>query len=321
MKSDLVIVDTHAHFAVKENKSLELSLAAAGTVPDYKKQKGFDDLEYLKKMVGAGGDGFVDENNMLEDYLACMDENQIAMSWVHQLSFEDVYGYEVLSNEKIAEAVRAHPDKLRGFASVNPYKGKEALAELDYAIKTLGMQGFKLNPNDYGGFVLNDRDLLYPLYERCSELGVPVSVHTGITPGSIFRMKHNYPILLDDVAVDFPDLTLIVEHMGHPWNDLCYYMVGRHDNMYVTITAVANILIHNNPKVFRMELAKMISVCGSHKILWGSDWTVTPNIAEVLNYMQKVVIPLPMKLMMGVKEIKREDVQNILGRNALRIMK
>ncbi|MFD2875576.1 amidohydrolase family protein [Paenibacillus rhizoplanae] len=80
-----------------------------------------------------------------------MDENQIAMSWVHQLSFEDVYGYEVLSNEKIAEAVRAHPDKLRGFASVNPYKGKEALAELDYAIKTLGMQGFKLNPNDYGG--------------------------------------------------------------------------------------------------------------------------------------------------------------------------
>ncbi|MFD1909294.1 amidohydrolase family protein [Paenibacillus rhizoplanae] len=69
-------------------------------------------------------------------------------------------------------------------------------------------------------------------------------------------MKHNYPILLDDVAVDFPDLTLIVEHMGHPWNDLCYYMVGRHDNMYVTITAVANILIHNNPKVFRMELAK-----------------------------------------------------------------
>ncbi|MFD2875575.1 hypothetical protein ACFTAO_05630 [Paenibacillus rhizoplanae] len=54
MKSDLVIVDTHAHFAVKENKSLELSLAGAGTVPDYKKQKGFDDLQYLKKRWWGG---------------------------------------------------------------------------------------------------------------------------------------------------------------------------------------------------------------------------------------------------------------------------
>jgi predicted TIM-barrel fold metal-dependent hydrolase len=93
-------------------------------------------------------------------------------------------------------------------------------------------------------------------------------------------MKHNNPVLVDDIAVDFPNLTIIVEHMGYPWTDLCYNMVLRHPNMYVTLTATANILIHNNPIGFHMEIAKMLGILGSEKILWDSDWTATPNIRK-----------------------------------------
>lgn len=98
-------------------------------------------------------------------------------------------------------------------------------------------------------------------------------------------------------------------------------MVARHKNMYITITAVANILIHQKPMFFKIELSKMISQIGSEKILWGSDWTVTPNIEEVLRFLKKVTFPFPMRLMMGLKNIEQSDLDNILGLNALRILK
>ncbi|MEO3944649.1 amidohydrolase family protein [Gorillibacterium sp. CAU 1737] len=313
-----LIIDTHAHFGVPENKVLE----SMRTEKTYEVDCLLQDLATLKEMAGSENGDLLEDHNFLEDYLTCMEENHVQMSWLHQLSFEKILGYQVLSNEQISQAIRTYPGKFRGFASVDPNQDtKAAVEELDHAIRVLGLHAFKLNPNDYGGFDLNDPEKLYPLYEKCCELNIPVSVHTGITPSCIFRMKHNNPILLDDVAVDFPDLVLIVEHMGHPWNDLCYNMVSRHKNMYLTITAVANVLIHSRPAVFRMELSKMIAIIGSEKILWGSDWTATPNMKEVLTYLNKVSIPLPMRLMMGVKQITKQDIDNIVGLNALRILK
>jgi len=310
-----LVIDTHAHFGVKENKEIESSSQRI----DRKKNKFLADLERLREMVGAQEKNLIYSSNYLEDYIECMDRNGISISWFHQLSFESILGYEVLSNREIAKAIQKHPQRFRGFAGVNPHKGKDAVLELEDAIRNLGLHGLKLNPNDYDGFLLNDQKTLYPLYEKCQELRIPVSVHTGITPGSIFRMKNNYPLLLDDVAVDFPDLTIIVEHMGFPWNNLCYYMVERHENMFLTITAIANILVHSQKNVFKMELSKMLSQIGSEKVLWGSDWTVTPNIDEVLLLLRKFSLPLPMR-MMGLKKITSTDINNILANNALKIL-
>lgn len=313
MKRAFKVIDTHAHFGVEENKKIERQYngSARGKIL-------LDDIQDLKSKVGYDKD-LIKEPNDLQTYLEIMEKNNIEQSWLHQLSFQEELGYEVLANEEIAKAIDKYPDRLKGFASVNP-KSVDAANALKYAIETLGLHAFKLNPNDYGGFTLNDKEKLYPLYEMCCKLNIPVSVHTGITPGSIFRMKNNYPILLDDVAVDFPDLTIIVEHMGFPWNDLCYYMVGRHKNMYVTITAVANIMIHNNPKNFMMQFSRMIGMLGSEKILWGSDWTATPNIDEVLDYIKNASIPFFMRKMLNVRNITRLDIENILYNNALRIL-
>ena len=312
--NDFNIIDTHAHFAVLENYNFEIN--NKGTE---RSQKFLSDISQLRHIVGYGK--IIDMNFLLNNYLECMNLHKINISWIHQLSFQHILGYEVLSNKIIAKAIEKHPDKLRGFASVDIRKGKEALLELEDAILNMGMHGFKLNPNDYGGFMLNDKKLLYPFYEKCQSFGIPVSIHTGIPPGSMFKMHHNFPLLLDEVAVDFPQLTIIVEHMGYPWHDLTYFMVNRHENMFITITAIANILIRKNPKIFLLELSKMISQIGSEKILWGSDWTATPNIAEVLSFIKRASIPILLKKIMGLQQITERDKINILGKNALKILK
>ncbi len=313
MKKQYKIIDTHAHFGLASNKMIEKGIVEYG-----RRKKLLEDIDDLKQKVGFEK-GIIEDDNSLEAYVQIMKKNGIEQSWLHQLSFGEELGYDILDNESIAIAIKKYPGLFKGFASVNP-NSNNSLEELRYAIETLKLHAFKLNPNDYGGFWLNDKEKLYPLYDYCSQNNIPVSVHTGITPGTIFRMKHNYPILLDDVAVDFPNLKIIVEHMGYPWNDLCYYMVSRHKNMYVTITAVANILIHNNPRNFIVELSKMISIFGSEKILWGSDWTATPNIDEVLHYMKNLSVPIVMRKMMNLPKISENDIQNILYNNALNIL-
>lgn len=314
MKLSYGIVDTHAHFGLEKNKLIERTAAREN-------QRGtilLRDMQQLKARVGYDR-SLIEEDNDLEAYIEVMKENQIEKAWIHQLSFAHDLDYEILSNEDIAEAIRKYPDKLRGFASVDPYD-KDSVEKLKYALDDLKLHGFKLNPNDYGGFYINDKKLLYKLYEECCDRNIPVSIHTGITPGSIYRMKHNYPLYVDDVAVDFPELTIIVEHMGFPWNDLCYSMVQRHKNMYVTITAVANIMIHNSSSQFMMQFAKMISMFGSEKILWGSDWTATPNLDEVLQYLIRYRLPLPMRKVMGLQKVTQQDIRNILCDNANRIL-
>jgi len=311
------IIDTHAHFGLIKNKQFEKRLSTEDK--NIRGQILLKDMWDLKSKVGFDK-SIIDENNSLEDYMNIMKQNGINKAWIHQLSFKNDLGYEIISNEDIAEAIETYPKQLRGFASVDP-NGKDAKVKLEYAFKDLKLHGFKLNPNDYGGFFINDREKLYPIYEKCCEFDVPVSIHTGITPGRIYRMKHNYPLLVDDVAVDFPELTIIVEHMGFPWSDLCFSMVQRHPKMYVTITAVANIMIHNNPHNFVMQLAKMIAMFGSERILWGSDWTATPNAEEVIRFLKKVKIPIPMQKLMGLPKIDKQDIKNILHDNAEKILK
>ena len=298
-------IDTHAHFGNSKNLARE------------KEQTNPLILEIDKLRTMVGYKSMMEEDLSLDKLLEVMDNNMIELSWLHQLSFSDVLGYDVLTNEEISQACQKHPERFRGFAGIDP-RDKEAPKKLEGTIKDLGLHGFKMNPNDFGGYFLNDTKLCYPLYEKALELNIPVSIHTGITPGSMFRMKHNNPVLLDDVAVDFPDLTIMVEHMGYPWQDLCYNMVQRHANMYITVTAVANIMIHKNPALFYMEMAKMLGMIGSERIIWGSDWTATPNIREVLDFFMNAEVPFPVQMMKS-PTLTDESVGNIVYYNAVNL--
>src|SRR5919107_5561422 len=115
-------------------------------------------------------------------------------------------------------------DILIPFASIDPWRGRAAARAARRLIEEHGVRGFKFHPS-LQGFYPNDR-MAYPLYEVIEELGVPALFHTGQTGigagvpgGGGIRLKYSNPMCLDDVAVDFPDLSIILAHPSFPWQD------------------------------------------------------------------------------------------------------
>jgi uncharacterized protein len=130
---------------------------------------------------------------------------------------ETASGIPPLTNDAVAALVAAHPDVFLGFASVDPWKGKAAVAELRRAITELGLKGLKLHPSAQG-FAPNDTRF-YALYETAASLGVPVLFHTGTTGlgagipgGGGIKLGYSRPVFLDDVAADLPELTIVGAH-------------------------------------------------------------------------------------------------------------
>jgi len=175
-----------------------------------------------------------------------------------------------LPDEDVAEFVRAHPDRFIGFTAVHPDRDRAAsVARLERAVGDLGLRGIKLNPA--AGFYAND-ERLYPVYAKASELRIPVVVHMGLKPPSEgSRLKYCLPLALDDVAVDFPDLTLVVAHAGYPWVEETV-MVGLYSqNVFVDISTLNQIEGVLGYEVVAPTLRKLTAALGPERVLFGSD--------------------------------------------------
>jgi predicted TIM-barrel fold metal-dependent hydrolase len=131
-----------------------------------------------------------------------------------------------LSNDYLAECVRAYPDRLFGFAGIDPTQGVAALEEIERAVTELGLKGIALDPHHLKVYP-NDR-LLYPLYYRCVELDVPVIFTMGPLVG-----KWAHPTAIDDVATDLPDLKIICSHGVWPQVTELIAVSYRHENVYL----------------------------------------------------------------------------------------
>ncbi len=176
------------------------------------------------------------------------------------------------SNEYVGElcaAANALPDppsgprgRLLPFASINPYIVNDLAAELAYLARDFGFKGIKVYPV-YHHHYLND-PRLYPLYGKAQELGLPMLVHTGSSVFKGARIKYGDPLALDDVAIDFPDLTILMAHSGRPfWYEQAFWMARRHENVYMEISGLpAKKLLDYFP---RLEYI-------AHKVVYGSDW-------------------------------------------------
>jgi uncharacterized protein len=148
-------------------------------------------------------------------YYRRLDMMAVLLAW----DAETATGLPPVSNDYVAEAVRNYPDVFIGFASVDPWKGRLAVAELERAVKELGLKGLKLHPI-VQAFFLNDRRF-YPLWETCSALKIPLLIHTGTTGvgagvpgGNGLKLKYAQPIpYIDDIAADFPENTLLQDRV------------------------------------------------------------------------------------------------------------
>jgi predicted TIM-barrel fold metal-dependent hydrolase len=189
---------------------------------------------------------------------------------------ETATGLPPLRNDEVAEIVRRYPGQFIGFASVDPWKGKRAVEEMERAVTELGLKGTKFHPG-LQGFYPNDTRF-YPLYEKISALGVPALFHTGTnalgagTPGGMgVRLDHTRPIYLDHVAADFPNLTIIGAHPAWPWHEEMLAIIGHKANVFMDLSGWSPKYI---PKMIMDEARTRLQ----DRILFGSDYPfITPE--------------------------------------------
>jgi uncharacterized protein len=186
-------------------------------------------------------------------------------------------------NELIADYVRQHPEKLEGWASVDPNE-PDCVEQLVYCVKKLGLKGLKLGPT-YQHFDPQDRRH-WPFFQKAQELELPILWHQGTTFPSKAKLKWALPLQLEDIAMDFPDLKMIIAHLGHPWETDTVVLMRKCPNLYTDISAV-----HYRPWRYWQAMATALEYGVVHKILLGSDFP-SGTITNVINGLRNVNKPV-----------------------------
>jgi uncharacterized protein len=184
-------------------------------------------------------------------------------------------GHPALSSEQIVAQAGDHDDVLVPFASVDPHDGTSALARLR-DLAAAGARGLKLHPS-LQAFAPND-PAHYPLYAVAAELRLPIVFHTGQTgigaglPGGRgIKLRLSDPMLIDDVAADHPELTVILAHPSVPWADAAISIATHKANVHIDLSGWS-------PKYFPPQLVRAANTMLRHKVLFGSDFPViTPD--------------------------------------------
>ena len=181
-------------------------------------------------------------------------------------------GGELISNDEVAGWVAAHPDRFTGLAAVNLAKPMAAVRELRRRVTEDGFKGLRILPWLWQA-PPTDR-LYYPLYAGCVELGVPVCTQVGHA-GPLRPSETGRPIpYIDQVAIDFPELTIVCGHIGYPWTEEMVAVARKHENVHIDTSAYT-------PKRYPDELVRYLkSGSGRRKVLWGSNYPmIQPSAA------------------------------------------
>jgi uncharacterized protein len=185
-------------------------------------------------------------------------------------------GHPALSSAELADRAAEHADILVPFGSVDPHAGASAVRTARRLVQDHGVRGFKFHPS-LQAFEPNDRRF-YPLYDALQDLGVPAVFHTGQTgigaglPGGRgIKLRYSAPMLLDDVAADFPGLTVVMAHPSVPWQDEAISIATHKSNVYIDLSGWS-------PKYFPAPLVRAANSLLQRKVLFGSDFPVlTPD--------------------------------------------
>lgn len=188
-----------------------------------------------------------------------MDEAKVARSILYAVEAPIVYS----SNEYVAGLCEAYPDRFIGFASVHPLK-EDACRTLEQAVSELGLVGLKLHP-PLQQFAPDD-ERVFPVYETAARLDIPVVFHVGTTPfGSLCRLAHANPLLVDEVAVRYPQLRIMLTHLGTLWHNEAFMVVEKNPNVFIDTAAY----IDEIRTILTPDIVRRI---GADKIIFGTDY-------------------------------------------------
>ncbi len=217
-------------------------------------------------------------------------------------------------NEMIADLGRAHPKEIVTFFGIDPRR-PDAAASFEKAIREWGMTGLKMHPAV--GFRPSD-EVCYPLYEVATRWGVPVAIHTGPMASPLLS-EGTQPVWLDRVAADFPDLTLIMQHAGQFcwWREAVEIAFWK-PNIWLELS-MWQWIFNASPASFIEAIGIIKARIGLERVLFGSDF---PGLSRALPLADWINCfrSLPKAATKHSVSITEEDVANILGHNANRIL-
>ena len=189
---------------------------------------------------------------------------------------ETQMGRRRIPNEEIAEAAQQNSDMMIAFASIDPHKGKMGAREARRLVEEHGVKGFKFHPT-VQGFHPNDR-MAWPLYEVVAEFGLPAIFHSGhsgigsgMRCGGGLRLEYSNPMHLDDVAIAFPDMQIVIAHPSWPWQDEALSVAMHKPNVWIDLSGWS-------PKYFPPQLVQYANTLLKDRVLFGSDYPlITPD--------------------------------------------
>lgn len=208
----------------------------------------YDDTLHVEEAVAQ-----LDEAGYEVAVLACL--KMWSFHYHHRLIMD-------LDEEVVARALERAPNRFVGAAGYNPFRIEESIARIETSVREWGFKYVYFHPITFG-IAPNDRRC-YPLYSKCAELGVPVGLQVGhsaeVLPSDVGR-----PMLVDQVAIDFPSLKINMSHTGWPWTGEFCSMLWRHPNVYGDISAYF-------PSTLDQQLLEfMDSGRGRHKVMFGTN--------------------------------------------------
>ncbi|WP_435135579.1 amidohydrolase family protein [Actinacidiphila sp. bgisy144] len=247
-------VHTHAEVSARGNASLSAELDTAS--------EAYFKVEGKRKPTLPEMAAYYRERNMA--------------AVVFTVDAEHATGTPPVPNEEVAEAAAANPDVLIPFASIDPFRGKAGIRQARRLVEEYGVRGFKFHPS-IQGFYPDDR-MAYGLYEVIEETGTVALFHTGQTGigagvpgGGGIRLKYSNPMRVDDVAVDFPHLKIILAHPSFPWQDEALAVATHKPGVHIDLSGWS-------PKYFPPQLVQYANSLLQDKVLFGSDYPVlTPD--------------------------------------------
>jgi predicted TIM-barrel fold metal-dependent hydrolase len=246
---DVVAIDTHVHVETGPDGSDHLSSELRSAVARY-----FRGEAHLPTL-----------DEIAEYYRA---RRMIAV--VFTVDSALTTGQPRVPNQHVIEGARRHPDVLIPFASIDPRRGEEGVAEARELLAEGSVRGFKFHPN-IQEFYPNDR-VAYQLYRLIEDSGRIALFHTGhsgigagLPGGGGIRLKYSNPMAVDDVAVDFPEMAIVMAHPSFPWQDEAISVALHKPQVRIDLSGWA-------PKRFPEQLVRHIGGPLRHQALFGSDY-------------------------------------------------
>jgi uncharacterized protein len=213
--------------------------------------------------------------------LKLMDEQGVDRVGMVNYPSPDLMGFTNYTNEHSARYAEADRRRLLPYGGVHPWLARDPKGEVEYLVD-LGIRMLKIHPNHQrlpANAYTEGLGTLAEIYRTCERYGLPVMVHTGtsVFPGA--RSKWGNPMELDDVAIDFPDLQIVMAHAGRPlYMQEAFFILRRHKNVWVDLSGIPpRTLLEYFPRIREVE----------HKVLWGTDWP-SPGVSSMF-----LALPLP----------------------------